>query len=80
VSNRVEEVAVVDGVFVLAVNFEQVSPNVPSQGPLVLALHERRLGNEFEVDCSFVYEDSVLEHCFVIHAILRLLRGLKHFL
>jgi hypothetical protein len=69
-----QKVAVVNCILIIAVDFQEVVPDVLAEGALVLGQHERRLRNKLEVNFDFVHEDFMICDGVVVGAILRLLR------
>ena len=60
IANRVQEVAIVDRIFLASVDLQQVVPDVTPQTTSVVVLHARRLRNQLEVDCRLLCEHPVL--------------------
>ena len=72
IANRVQEVAIIDRVFLASVDVQQVAPDVTPQTTRVVVEHARCLGNQLEVDCSLLCEHPVLllgawRNCAILH-------------
>ena len=77
-ANGVQEVSIVNCVVLFTVDFEQIVPNVASEGAAIVGKHARRLRNELQVDGSLGQEHFVLLLLVGFAAILRNLTILAH--
>ena len=72
VANCVQEVAIIDRVFLASVDVQQVAPDVAPQTTRVVVEHASCLGDQLEVDCCLLCEVPVLllgawRNCAILH-------------